>query len=410
MLEINENVKKNIKVNVFIIGLRGYTQNYGGWEALAHGMLDNWKDSSIHFYAFEKVTTPEDEGIAVVKGVTCIRLYVKNSGNSTMMWYDAKATVYALKYIKENDICNPILYHLGVRIGPMVFAYRSKFKKAGIVLMVNPAGLEWKRTKWNKLVQIYLAIAAYLMAKSTDYLICDSKGIRAFYEKLIKSKNPVKEYISYGSYPSVALQEQMPDRVSDYFNQWDIKPNDYFLILGRFTPENNYEMMIKGFMEADVTKKLIIVCNYKTEIQRFHDHILKETNYSSDRRIKMVGTMYDCEILNYLRQNAVGYIHGHSVGGTNPGLLEAMSATNVNLLYDVVFNKEVGGDVAVYFKDSATLAKLVDQVSSMSSIERKALGLKAKKRMKDLYSWEFVVDEYQKVFHKPFAGSQYYDY
>jgi len=403
MIEKNDDVKKNIKINVFIIGLRGYTQNYGGWEALARGMLDNWKDSTINFYAFEKVSTPEEEGIEVVNGITCIRLCVKNSGNSAMMRYDAKSTFYALKYIKENNICNPILYHLGVRIGPMLFAYRHKFKKAGIVLMENPAGLEWRRTKWNKLVQVYLAIAAYLMAKSTDYLICDSKGIRAFYEKVIRSKSPVKEYITYGSYPASALQERMPDMVSDYFNQWDIKSNDYFLILGRFIPENNYEMMIKGFMESETTKKLVIVCNYKTEIQSFHDHILKATNYSSDSRIKMVGTMYDSEILNYLRQNSLGYIHGHSVGGTNPGLLEAMSATDVNLIYDVVFNKEVGGDAAVYFKTSDTLAKLIDKVSSMSSIERAALGRKAKERMQDLYSWDFVVEEYQKVFHKPFG-------
>lgn len=404
MCEIKEDTDKNIKINVFIIGLRGYTQNYGGWEALAHGMLDNWKDSTIHFYAFEKVSTPEEAGIEVVNGITCIRLYEKNSGNSAMMRYDAKSTIYALKYIKENNISNPILYHLGVRIGPLVFAYRRKLKRAGIVLMENPAGLEWRRTKWNKLVQVYLAIAAYLMAKSTDYLICDSKGIRDFYEKVIKSKRPIKEYISYGSYPVPVLEERMPEKVSDYFKQWNINPNDYFLILGRFIPENNYEMMIKGFMKSKTEKKLVIVCNYKTEIQKFHEHILKVTNYPSDSRIKMVGTMYDNEILNYLRQYAVGYIHGHSVGGTNPGLLEAMSATNVNILYDVVFNKEVGDDASVYFKDSDTLGIVIEQVSNMSLIEREELGKKAKMRMQDQYSWDFIVDEYQKVFHKPFEG------
>ena len=401
-------MRKN-SINVFIIGLRGYTQNYGGWETLAHGMLDNWKDKTVNFYAFEKVSNLEDEGIEVVNGITCIRLYVKNEGNSAMMIYDAKATVYALKYIEKHNICNPIMYHLGVRIGPFLYAYRHRLKKAGIVLMENPAGLEWKRTKWNKFVQLYLAIAAYLMVKSTDYLICDSKGIRDYYEKHIKSKRPIKEYISYGSYPAPKLEDQMPEKVTKYFNHWEIKTDNYFLILGRFIPENNYEMMIKGFMESKTTKQLVIVCNYKTEIQKFHDYIIKVTNYPSDSRIKMVGTMYDSEILNYLRQHASGYIHGHSVGGTNPGLLEAMSATDVNLLFDVVFNKEVGDNAAVYFNNVETLAEMIDLISKMSLKERKILGQKAKKRMKDKYSWNFIVDEYQRIFYKPFEKGQKHD-
>jgi rhamnosyltransferase len=123
----------------------------------------------------------------------------------------------------------------------------------------------------------------------------------------------------------------------------------------------------------------------------------------------MVGTMYDSEILNYLRQHASGYIHGHSVGGTNPGLLEAMSATDVNLLFDVVFNKEVGDNAAVYFNNVETLAEMIDLISKMSLKERKILGQKAKKRMKDKYSWNFIVDEYQRIFYKPFEKGQKHD-
>ena len=388
------------KNNVFIIGLRGYTQNYGGWETFAHGLLDNWEDDDVHFYAFEKVDKKEEEEfIEYNEFITCIRVCEPSTGSSAMMKYDKNCTDYAIQYVQERKMENSIFFYLGLRVGPYVYIKKKKIKKLGIKLMENPAGVEWKRTKWNKLVQIYAFGSAIMMAKSMDLLACDNEGIQEVYEKLLIGKKPILDYVAYGVDLVPPVAEPMPEKVKDFFNKWGIEKDEYYLVLGRYIPENNYEMMIKGFMKSKTDKKLLIITNYKTEIQKFHQHILDSTHYPDDDRVIMAGTLYDKDILHYVRQYARGYIHGHSVGGTNPGLLEAMAETNVNLLNDVSFNRYVGGDVAVYFKDENSLKKLIEEVDRMSEKKIRDIGNRSKNRMIEKYSWKKIVTEYSRIFH-----------
>ncbi|WP_104803899.1 DUF1972 domain-containing protein [Blautia marasmi] len=387
------------KKNVFIIGLRGYTQNYGGWETFAHGLLDNWEDDDVHFYAFEKVDNKEEqEFIEYNEFITCIRVCESSTGSSAMMKYDKNCTDYAIQYVQERKIENPIFFYLGLRVGPYVWLKKKKIKKLGIKLMENPAGVEWKRTKWNKLVQIYAFVSAIMMAKSMDLLTCDNEGIQEVYQKLLIGKKPILDYVAYGVDLVPAVAEPMPEKVKDFFNKWRIEKDEYYLVLGRYIPENNYEMMIKGFMKSKTDKKLLIITNYKAEIQKFHQHILDSTHYPDDDRVIMAGTLYDKEILHYVRQYARGYIHGHSVGGTNPGLLEAMAETNVNLLNDVSFNRYVGGDAAVYFKDEDSLKKLIEEVDMLTEKKILYIGNRAKNRMIEKYSWKKIVTEYSRIF------------
>ena len=180
----------------------------------------------------------------------------------------------------------------------------------------------------------------------------------------------------------------------------DPRDGEYYLVVGRFVPENNYEMMFKGFMKSKTDKKLLVICNYKTEIPKFYEKIREKTGFFNDDRIIMAGTLYDKEILHYVRQYALGDIHGHSVGGTNPGLLEAMAETDVNMLYDVDFNHHVGGDAALYFSSSNGLSDLINMVDSLPAEEKRKLGQMAKQRMNEKYAWKFIVDEYDRVFHK----------
>ena len=388
------------EINVFIIGLRGYTQNYGGWEAFAHGLLDNWTDDSVHFYAFEKVDDESKEEIVEVNHVTCICVCEKESGSSAMMKYDKNCTDITCELVKKNGVKNPIMFHLGVRIGPYLWLKRHVIKKLGITMMENPAGAEWRRTKWGKVLQVYLFISAIMMAKSTDCMVCDNEGIRELYQKMLKGRKPELEYVAYGVNAVPAVKEPAPEKVTEFLKKWGIEKDQYYLILGRFIPENNYEMMFKGFMKSNTTRKLLVICNYKTEIQKFYEHIKESTGFENDSRVIMAGTLYDQEILHYVRQYAHGYIHGHSVGGTNPGLLEAMAETDVNILYDVPFNRYVGGEAAIYFGSEESLAQRIEQADQMADEKRWEYGKKAKKRMIEKYSWKYIVDEYNRVFHK----------
>jgi rhamnosyltransferase len=387
--------------SIFFIGARGYTKNYGGWETFLQGLLDNWKDKNYSFYVFEIVHNINEVNVEVVNGITCIRIYVPESGGSTMMKYDKKSTDYALDYIRKNEIKNAVLYYLGLRIGPLVYLMRHKMKKMGIIVIENAAGLEWKRTKWNKLVQIYLWISAYLMAKASDYLVCDSEGILTTYEKFIKSKRPKKRFIPYGTYPSPKMDYVLPSNVELYFNRIGVEVDNYYLNISRFVPENSFELIISEFMKSKTKTNLVLVNNYDKE-STFFEKLKMKLNFDADPRIKFVGTVYDKEILNYLRKNARGYINGHTLGGTNPGLLEAMSISDVNLLFDVVFSRQVGRDAVLYFDKKNKLSLLIDYCDAMPIEEREHLGYLAKERMDKYYSWNHIVDLYESLFSEIF--------
>lgn len=384
-------------INVFMIGLRGYTQNYGGWEAFAHGLFDNWEDESIQWWAFEKVDSIDQEGIEIVNNIICVRVFEGETGSSAMPKYDVHCTDLTCHIVEKHKVANPIMFHLGVRIGPVLWMKRKSIKKLGIRMMENPAGAEWRRTKWNRLVQVYLFLSAMMMAKSTDCMVCDNEGIRDLYDKMLIGRKPKLEYVAYGVDPAPRVSDKMPESVVHYFKKWGIEKDNYYLILGRFIPENNYEMMFKGFMKSKTNKKLLVICNYKTEIRKFYNHIKQSTGFMNDDRIIMAGTLYDQEILHYVRQYAHGYIHGHSVGGTNPGLLEAMAETDLNILYNVNFNRHVGGKAAVYFKNEYELASKIEKLDSISATKKTNVGIKARNNMKNKYSWEHIVDEYDRV-------------
>ena len=383
--------------NIFILGSRGYTKNYGGWETFVQNLINHWKNKNTHFYVYEIVHKHEEEGVFEVNEITtCIRLYVKQTGYIAMVLFDIKSMLFTPKFIKKNQIKNSMLYILGPRIGMFFLIYRPYLKKKKLIIMENPAGLEWRRGKWNKLVQQYVKISAYTMAKACDYLICDSRGIVQAYNKIIKSKRPIKKYISYGTIVPDKLDGEMPSFVRDFYIQKEIKPYEYYLILGRFVPENNYETMLKGFIHSKTKKKLIIICN--VEVNKFYRALKNNTNYEEDDRIKILGAIYDKQLLNYIRQYAYGYIHGHSVGGTNPGLLEAMATTSVNILYDVPFNREVGEKIAFYFKNDSELSLRIKECENITLQERKQLNDKARLRMKNDYSWEKIIQEYENLF------------
>ena len=169
------------KINVFMIGLRGYTQNYGGWEAFAKGLFDNWSDDDIQWLAYEKVDSEEKEEIVTVNNIICIRVFEGETGSSAMPKYDLHCTNLTCLFVKFHHVANPIMYHLGVRIGPLLWLKRPNIKRLGIKMAENPAGAEWRRTKWGKLLQVYLYVSAVMMAKSTDCMICDNEGIRELY-------------------------------------------------------------------------------------------------------------------------------------------------------------------------------------------------------------------------------------
>ncbi|MDB2111175.1 glycosyl transferase, partial [Clostridium paraputrificum] len=188
------------------------------------------------------------------------------------------------------------------------------------------------------------------------------------------------------------------EKLISWYKEKDLSKKNYYLVVGRFVPENNYETMIKEFMKSHTKKAFVLITNVS---DKFLGELREKTHFNEDSRIKFVGTVYNQELLMKIRENAYAYLHGHEVGGTNPSLLEALWSTDLNLLLNVGFNKEVAEDCALYWdKEDESLSNLIDEVDLMSEESIKDLGRKATKRIEDYYSWKFICDKYKSVFNK----------
>ena len=381
--------------NIIIIGSRGYNYPYGGWETFVTNLIDNTKDKNIKYYLPNLTYNKEEEGKVIEnEKVYNPYIYCKDSGFKTMFSFTIKSINFFLDYIEKNNLKNVTMLILGCKVGPLIPFWQRKLKRLNVKTIINPDGLEWKRDKWSWWIKECFKISERYSIKYTDECVCDSKAIEKYVKEKYQKYNPKTHFIAYGAYLDKLLKKTKI--VKDLFKEYNIQEENYYLIVGRFIPENNYETIIKEFMKSSTKKDLVIICNL--EKNKFYTHLLEETDFESDKRVKFVGSIYDNDSLRYIRKNAYAYIHGHSAGGTNPSLLEALSLTNINILYDVDYNNEVGLDSAYYFnKDENNLKELIDRIDLLSIREIERLGNKAKERIKEEYTWDIVVNKYNKV-------------
>ena len=235
------------------------------------------------------------------------------------------------------------------------------------------------------------------MVKHAKLLVCDSLNIEDYIQKEYKKYQPKTTYIAYGASVEETQAENISERAKQWYELHGIYPKQYYLIVGRFVPENNYELMITEFMHSDSQCDLVIVTI--VEQNKFYHTLQEKTDFEKDKRIRFVGTVYDKELLAEIRRNAVAYIHGHAVGGTNPSLLEALAATQVNLLYDVGFNREVAEEAAYYFTGEAgSMQNAMLRIEALSDDERKEIEQKAKTRIRLAFSHERIVNLYERLF------------
>lgn len=381
--------------NIIIIGARGYQAKYGGWETFVTNLIKNYQEKNVKFHVPELTNEKEKNKTVIEKEkVSCLQVYSPSVGFVTMFIYAIKALKYIKKYIKENNLENVVIYVLGCRMGPFYPFLVHPLKKQGIKIYLNPDGLEWKREKWAWWIKICFKISEYCMVKHSDFIVCDSKAIKEYINSQYKKMHKKTTFIPYGAY----LEEKgtKNEIVKNLFKKYKLKEENYYLIVGRFVPENNYELMIREFMNSNTKKDLVIIAN--VEENKFYKSLLEKTKFDTDKRIKFIGTVYDRSALLYFRENAFAYFHGHSAGGTNPSLLEALSKTKVNILFHAIYNVEVGAFSSLYFsKKEGDLKKQIEKVEKMEEPTRKKYEKLAKERIKNAYTWKLVVEEYKKI-------------
>lgn len=380
--------------HVFIVGSKGIPGAYGGYETFVDKLTEYHQDHpELKYHVACKDTEYKEQ---VYHNARCFHIKVPNIGPAQAIWYDVAALAACCKYIKANQIEKPIVYILACRIGPFMKHFVKKIHKLGGVVYVNPDGHEWLRAKWPAPVRKYWKISEQLMVKYADLMVCDSKNIEKYIRESYDKYAPATTFIAYGAETRKSTLADDDEKLLSWYAERGLQAKGYYLVVGRFVPENNYETMIREFMKSNTDKDFALITNVS---KSFLNELEEKTGFREDKRIKFVGTVYDQELLMKIRENAYGYFHGHEVGGTNPSLLEALGCTDLNLLLNVGFNREVAEDAALYWsKAPGELAKLIDDADKLSASQIAAFGIKAKQRIADAYSWEFITTEYEKLF------------
>ncbi|WP_343010475.1 beta 1-4 rhamnosyltransferase Cps2T [Bifidobacterium adolescentis] len=380
--------------HVFIVGSKGIPGNYGGYETFVDKLTEYHQNNpNLKYHVACKA---KDTKTFEYHNADCFDVKVPSIGPAQAIYYDVAALNQCVRYIKRHNIQHPIVYILACRIGPFAAHFQRVIHKLGGKLYINPDGHEWMRAKWSAPVRKYWKISEQLMTKHCDLLICDSKNIEDYIHDEYGKYNPKTTFISYGAETRKSKLADDDPKLIAWYKEKGLSPKSYYLVVGRFVPENNYETMIREFMKSHSKRDFALITNVS---DKFLEELKEKTHFDQDSRIKFVGTVYDKELLMKIRENAYGYFHGHEVGGTNPSLLEALGSTDLNLLLDVGFNREVAEDSALYWtKQSGNLASLIDWADGMNADEISELGKKASLRIVEAYSWQHIADEYKSRF------------
>ncbi len=396
--------------DVFIIGSKGLG-NYGGYETFVMKLIDfhaSNQDIRYHIACKANGSGYMDEknlpGAITVSphhfkygNAICYKVPVKEQFKSAQaIFYDIDSLKWAINQIKKYHIEHPIVYILACRIGPFFEKYVKEIHQLGGKVFVNPDGHEWMRAKWSAPVRKYWKESERGMVKHADLLVCDSVNIEKYIKEEYGKYSPKTTFIAYGADVVKSELEDTDPVFTGWLNEQGLKPYQYYYCCGRFVPENNFETMIREFMKSKTNRDFAIIT---TKNDAFLNELDEKLGFRKDPRIKFVGTVYNQELLKKIREQAYAYFHGHSVGGTNPSLLEALGSTRLNLLFDVGFNKEVGQDAALYWsKTNGDLAGLIDRVDVLEDAVLEEYGRKAKQRIRDAYSWQFIADRYEEIF------------
>ena len=392
--------------HVFLVGAKSLGA-YGGYETFVYKLTEyHQNNNNLKYHVACKANGNGCMDETKLSNVTricdsefefhnahCFKITVPEIGAAQAIYYDCAALKKSINIIKEENIQNPIIYIMTCRIGPFFNHYTKQIKALGGKIYLNPDGHEWMRAKWSAPVRKYWKYSEKKMVLGSDLIVCDSKNIEKYIEETYGVNNTT--FIAYGADLTLSKLSDDDKKLVNWYKEKGLTQKEYYLVVGRFVPENSFEVMIREFMKSNSKKDFALITNVN---DKFLNELEEKLHFKNDERIKFVGTVYNQELLKKIRENAYAYFHGHTVGGTNPSLIEALGSTDLNLLVDVGFNKEVAEDCALYWnREKGNLAKLINSADQMSSEEIIKMGQKAKKRVANEYTWEKICNEYEEI-------------
>lgn len=356
-------------LRIAMLGTRGVPARYGGFE-----------------------TAVEEVGRRLAERGHSVRVYCRDPGDGGMPRRHLGMDLVWLPALRRRSL--ETLSHTGASVAHLVarptdvaLVFNSAnapwlpaIRAAGIPVASHVDGLEWQRAKWGPTGRRYYRLAEAAAVRLSDALIADAQGIADYYQQEFDAAT---ELIAYGA-PLV------DDIGTDTLEPHGLTPGSYHLVVARFEPENHVDLVVDAFVRSRSSRRLVVVGSapYASEyIAKVH------ALAADDPRVLFLGGVWDQRMLDQLYVNALTYVHGHSVGGTNPSLLRAIGARAATLAYDVTFNREVLQDDGVYFTTAEELAAAIEEAEH-DVVGTHARGQRLRGRAKN-YDWDDVADKYE---------------
>jgi len=355
---------------IAILGSRGIPARYGGFETFAEQISVRLAARGIDVTVFGE--SDNSPGLpSSYQGVAVRYVRRRSLGALSTVLFDAQCLWQARRSFD-------VVYMLGYGAAPFCMLPRAW----GTEVWINMDGLEWKRSKWSAPGRAYLRLMEWVAIRVAHVVVADADSIR---ENLEGRHGRLRDcrVLAYGTELPDLQQLRGNDAVPG------VQVGGYYLVVCRIEPENHVLELVQGFLQSGSSRRLVVVGDVSgssSYVRRLHE--------IAESRVLMLGTVYDQKRLQAIRAGAVAYLHGHSVGGTNPSLLEALAVGNVVIAHDNPFNREVTDGNALFFSNSADVARCINAVEEMTSDCRAELARRSRERARVHYSWDHITDQY----------------
>ncbi|MGY1601004.1 DUF1972 domain-containing protein [Geodermatophilus sp. SYSU D00815] len=366
-------MRRPAALRVALVGTRGVPARYGGFETcveeVGRRLADRGHDVVVYCRTAPGSTDRPDP---TYLGMRTVHLPAARKRSLETLSHSALSVAHLLAHRVDAAVV------FNAANSPLLPALRA----ARIPVATHVDGLEWKRAKWGGAGRRYYRAAERLAVRWSDALIADAQGIADYYRAEFDADT---ELIAYGA----PLLETGADRLGEL----GLTPRGYHLVVARFEPENHVHLVVEGYAAGTAALPLVVVGSAP-----YADDYTARVRALGDDRVRFLGGVFDQELLDQLYANAATYLHGHSVGGTNPSLLRALGAGAATIAFDVAFNREVLEDTGTYFTSAADVAARLQEAEADPDATRRR-GAAARERA-GRYDWDDVADRYEALLRR----------
>ncbi|MBD1395408.1 DUF1972 domain-containing protein [Mucilaginibacter glaciei] len=359
-------------MRIAIIGTRGIPNHYGGFEQCAEYLAEGLVKKGYDVVVYNSHNHPYQN--SEWRSVKICHCYDPENkiGTAGQFIYDLNCILD----LKRKD------FDVILQLGYTSSSVWNWLLPRNAVVTTNMDGLEWTRSKYSKPVQRFLKLAEKLAAVKSDHLIADSLQIQTY----LKDKyGREATYIPYGA-------ELFDDNDTSVLDEYKLRPFNYDMLIARMEPENSLEVILEGVAKANLDRPFLVIGCAKTKYAKY-----LKSKFGHCKQIRFYNGIYDMDKLNNLRYHANLYFHGHTVGGTNPSLLESMASNSLICSHKNKFNCDVLGDDALYFSTPADVSGHL-QTAKKSTGQYATMMANNRQKIKDVYSRENIVNAYANHF------------